>query len=167
MTGIYAILNILNDKVYVGSATNLAFRWYGHRRNLNKNIHKNKHLQSSWNRYTQFCFIFVVLEYVEDKSVLYVKEQSWIDKLKACDRLYGYNISIVAGSQLGLRWKAKSTIKGISRNKGVSKTEEHKKKLSDVQKGRIFTDEHRKNLREGIRKSRSKIFKFTSVIILE
>lgn len=48
---IYAILNTINDKVYVGSAVNLRLRWNNHRSQLNLNKHDCQHLQSAWNKY--------------------------------------------------------------------------------------------------------------------
>ena len=60
--GIYLINNIINDKVYYGSSVDCERRWYQHKSSLNKNIHKNYHLQSSWNKYGKDTFIFNIVE---------------------------------------------------------------------------------------------------------
>jgi excinuclease UvrABC nuclease subunit len=45
-SGIYCIKNIINDKMYIGSAVNLKTRRYEHFHFLTKNKHHNRHLQS-------------------------------------------------------------------------------------------------------------------------
>ena len=50
INGIYSITNTINGKVYYGSSVDCERRWYQHKSSLNKNIHKNYHLQSSWNK---------------------------------------------------------------------------------------------------------------------
>ena len=50
-SGIYQIKNLVNEKIYVGSAINLYQRKCEHFSDLRKNIHDNPHLQSSYNKY--------------------------------------------------------------------------------------------------------------------
>lgn len=47
ISGIYVIRNLINNKIYIGSAINLNNRWFSHRNKLNNNNHVNRHLQSS------------------------------------------------------------------------------------------------------------------------
>ena len=61
LTGIYKILNKINNKVYIGSATDIRKRWRDHKWYLNHNIHHNSHLQSSWNKYGVEAFEFTIL----------------------------------------------------------------------------------------------------------
>ena len=49
--GIYKIINILNGKVYIGSAKNFQHRWSRHVSALNLDKHENLHLQNAWNKY--------------------------------------------------------------------------------------------------------------------
>ena len=49
--GIYKISNLSNDKFYIGSSVNLYNRFHTHSTKLKSNIHKSKHLQSSYNKY--------------------------------------------------------------------------------------------------------------------
>lgn len=58
-SGIYIILNTLNDKVYVGSSVNLRARWLKHIATLIANTHDNDYLQSAWNKQNGEGFIFV------------------------------------------------------------------------------------------------------------
>ena len=57
-SGVYKIENKTNHKVYVGSTVNLYHRMYEHSYTLENNIHKNKHLQASWNKYGKDAFEF-------------------------------------------------------------------------------------------------------------
>lgn len=50
-SGIYMIINNINEKKYIGSAKNIDKRWYEHRYTLNKNCHDNSLLQNAWNKY--------------------------------------------------------------------------------------------------------------------
>lgn len=63
VSGVYAIVNIINDKLYIGSAVNICKRWQSHTHYLNSNRHANKYLQRSWNSYSKRNFIFTVVEY--------------------------------------------------------------------------------------------------------
>ena len=56
--GIYKITNIINNKVYVGSAVNVTYRFKTHKRLLKQNKHFNTHLQSSYNKYGKDNFKF-------------------------------------------------------------------------------------------------------------
>ena len=134
ISGIYAIINIYNDKVYVGSAVNYKLRWNSHRYYLNKNVHVNKHLQFAWNKYGKDAFEFIVLEHCE-KDKLILKEQSWIDWLKP-----EYNKRQIAESNLGIK-HTKETLNKMSVIKvGKKHSEETKKKMSLIAMG------HKRNL---------------------
>ena len=88
-SGIYRIRNVINDKCYYGSSTNLNKRWkYEHLKALQQNKHYNKHLQNAWNKYHEANFVFEIVEIVLDKSKILEREQAYLDA-KAGE----YNIS--------------------------------------------------------------------------
>lgn len=101
-SGIYAITNTENGKRYIGSACRLKSRWSTHRWRLEANTHHSPKLQNAWNKSGADKFSFVVLEIVQDKSMLIDREQAWIDSTKSASAA-GYNISPTAGSPLGVR----------------------------------------------------------------
>lgn len=80
-SGIYCILNLQNQKKYIGSSNNLYERLKNHDNQLNSNTHFNKILQNSWNKYKKENFIFIILEYC-NKNKLIEKEQFYIDNIK-------------------------------------------------------------------------------------
>lgn len=158
--GIYCIKNNVNGKVYIGSAKNISKRWMTHRSLLIKGKHHSIKLQRSWSKYGESAFSFDILEEVEDVLLLTEREQFWIDTTNSVDG--GYNIAPKARSSLGrkhppevllkmsLAKKGKKTLPfsdthcaalsesriGNQWSKGISKSEEHKQKLSLVMKGR-------------------------------
>lgn len=76
--GVYAILCLSNNKVYVGSAVNIPSRWSVHRWGLRANRHHCGYLQRAWNKYGERRFKFVVVEYCEENK-LAEREQYYMD----------------------------------------------------------------------------------------
>lgn len=93
-SGIYMIMNTINNKCYVGSTKNFRKRKYEHFKDLRNNKHHSYHLQSSFNKYGQEFFSFIVLEKVEDLKLLIERELYWIKLKESIDHSKGYNIGI-------------------------------------------------------------------------
>ena len=92
ITGIYKILNKVNNKIYIGSAVDIKKRWRDHKRVLIHNKHENSHLQSAWDKYGNDAFDFsIVLEC--NRNDLLIKEREFISLFKSNDYNYGYNIN--------------------------------------------------------------------------
>lgn len=92
--GVYQIKNLINNKLYVGS-TIMSFekRFYHHLSMLRANKHKNKYLQSSFNKHGEDNFEFSIIEVCNKEDCL-IKEQYWINKLEVINK--GYNINPLA-----------------------------------------------------------------------
>lgn len=101
---IYVIRNIVDGKVYVGSAVDYPARWSVHRSRLEKGNHHSIRLQRSWKKYGADVFAFEILEMISDKrglkNRLVNREQYWIETLGAFG-LFGFNMSPMASSSLG------------------------------------------------------------------
>lgn len=177
MIGIYKITNLVNNKVYIGQSIDIENRWRQHIQKLNNNRHINKHLQSSWNKYTSKCFSFsVICECTEDK--LTEMEQYWIDMYGGINSGLNYNNrdagnkgrlskeSIRKCSESAKKVKHKplsestklkisNTMKGRPcNNKGYRHSEEIKKYISMCSKGKKRkprSTEHRKKLSESLK----------------
>jgi len=94
--GIYKILNIVNNKCYVGSTSRIfGERWCQHKTELNNNKHSNSYLQNAWNKYGKEAFVFVEQERLNNPNLsinqIREREQYWIDNLQP-----EYNLSDVA-----------------------------------------------------------------------
>jgi len=92
MIGIYKIVNKVNNKVYIGSATDIKKRWRDHRWYLNHNKHHNSHLQLSWNKYGKESFDFLVILECEIINLLTLELET-INKFNAFDNKFGYNVN--------------------------------------------------------------------------
>ena len=81
-SGIYAIKNILNNKMYIGSTSSFKRRWRRHRQALRGNYHHSPHLQRSYNKLGESKFVFIVLEECENiRDTLILLEQKYMDEL--------------------------------------------------------------------------------------
>lgn len=142
--GIYEIRNIVNNKIYIGSSSNLCKRFITHRTKLNNNIHPNKHLQRSVNKYGINKFEFNILEYCT-KDLLVNIEQNWINKTNCNNQKYGYNKRILAESNTGYTFnmpeEAKEKLRIIGLNRGSTK--EFKNFMSNLHKNKNVSIETR------------------------
>lgn len=102
-SGIYEILNIKNNKRYIGQSQKVRARLQKHRRLLIKNEHQNLHLQNSFNKYGINNFVFNVIEYCSLDD-LNKKEKYYIYKFNSNDKNYGYNYRLDNTSNRGLKW---------------------------------------------------------------
>ena len=126
---IYAIKNLNDMKVYVGSSKEYTRRETNHRYALNHDKHVNPHLQNAWNRDGEDAFTFSVLEIIDDQSLLRKREQWWINHLTPFGR-YGYNIR-------------KDVNDG---RRGTTCPEEIRLKISNSMKGKERSEEYRRNI---------------------
>lgn len=92
-SGIYIISNVINNKVYIGQSRDLSSRIRSHKKDLRGKYHRNRYLQSSWNKYGEENFSFNILTYCRF-SELYKWETFWIDAYDSWDRECGYNLMI-------------------------------------------------------------------------
>lgn len=91
LTGIYKIVNIINNKLYIGQSVDIYKRWNYHKYELNNNKHFNIHLQNSWNKYGEDNFKFEIIE-ICPKDRLNDKEKYYIMFYNSNNE-NGYNIS--------------------------------------------------------------------------
>jgi group I intron endonuclease len=92
---IYKIINLVNDKFYVGSTINKKVRFRQHRKLLRGNRHHCKHLQAAWNKYGEPKFYFLVIEEVPDTRSLLEVEDTYLMQHVGKEHCYnsGYSAS--------------------------------------------------------------------------
>lgn len=98
--GVYRIKCIVNSKSYIGSSSNINYRWSVHRNKLKNNLHYSPQLQASWNKYGALFFCFEIIE-ICDNQIRYEREQFYLDKYQSYDYRYGFNTSRIAGRSPG------------------------------------------------------------------
>ena len=99
--GIYAIVNAENSKGYVGSSLNVKERLQTHKRILASGRHENIYLQRAYdkspNRFHGGVLQIVKQNAGESNQNYYSRlrraEQEWIDQMRSCDKIHGYNIN--------------------------------------------------------------------------
>lgn len=52
--GVYYILNMINNKIYIGSSIHVNKRFHEHKLALNNGTHYNGHLQNAWKMYNKY-----------------------------------------------------------------------------------------------------------------
>lgn len=114
-SGIYKILNIITRDYYLGSACNIARRFYEHRRELIRNIHDSCHLQNAWNKYGEQAFELSVVLLCDIENLLYY-EDVLLKGLKPA-----YNIATDAFAPM----------------QGRQHTEESRRTMSEKQRGEL------------------------------
>lgn len=85
---IYKIINLINNKFYVGSTNNHYERFRVHRNRLRGNKHHSKHLQAAWNKYGEESFVFHVIEEIVDASLLRAAEDVWLSEWVGKEQCY-------------------------------------------------------------------------------
>jgi group I intron endonuclease len=165
-SGIYAIKNTINNKVYIGSAVNIDKRWVIHKIRLRQGKHHSEHLQHAWNKDGEQNFKFEVLEKVQSPLHLISYEQVYLDYYKSYERECGYNICKFAGSSLGIKHTEEAKQKmseaktgRVTWNKGKKGTYsngecsgETRKKISEAKKGRKHSEETKRKMSEAAKR---------------
>lgn len=117
---IYKIQNIINNKIYIGSAIGHYARKGQHFYLLRNNKHFNKHLQSSWNQYGEENFIFEVLEFIENLETLKDREEFYIKKYTSNNPEIGFNYRLYCETNLGIKRSLESRLKQSYSKKGIT-----------------------------------------------
>lgn len=102
MMGVYAIINLQNNKLYIGQSKNIMRRFRDHAKNLKEGTHPNSCINEDCN-----CdFAYRVLQIVKNPKYLLSIEEKWIKKYKSTDRLY--NIDLAPASVVRKKRKSRS-----------------------------------------------------------
>ena len=138
--GVYAIINVLTEIMYVGSSVEIENRWYGsqgHFTLLLKGDHDNSYLQAAFNKYGEEAFTFEILELTsKNKKKRLEREQYWMN-LVGFENLY--NISPIAGGGYTGPFSEEVLEKISEKAKNFYQTEkgkEKRKRLSEFMKGK-------------------------------
>jgi group I intron endonuclease len=151
VSGVYKITNTANGKCYIGVSKNVNMRLETHKRWLKYNCHPNKHLQNSYNKHGENYFKFEVLEYCSIEE-LDEKEKYYIDYYDSLQ--HGFNNR--HGGYDNFEWPEEVRRKISESNKGKVITLEHREKIRKKLKGFKHSEETRKKLSE-LRKGKNNV----------
>lgn len=140
--GIYKIINVVNNKFYVGSAVNLSRRRARHFSELRNNRHKNGRLQNAWLKYGEQAFVFVIVEELPDGADLLAAENVWLKEHVGKDYCYNLGVDATAPA-LGMFGE-------LSPTWGRKHTEEAKAKIAAASASRVQTDEEKAKRRKSM-----------------
>lgn len=156
MTGIYQIRSKCKpSKRYVGSSVNIKKRWREHLRDLRRRKHPNQRLQNHYNKYNEEDLAFEVIELCLPEF-LTAREQYYINKLHA---FFNIRKEVDPNRPMHLPEETRKKI-SISKigntpwNKGLKLgplSEEHRRKLSLVHKGKPKSEGHKEKIRDSNR----------------
>jgi len=127
--GIYLLLNRVNGKYYVGQSQNMYRRMTEHRCDTVRKRHLPIYKAIAKHGWSSFAV--VVLERVEDLSLLDGREQCWLDTLRPYDEDKGYNVAAFARAPRG--WKEAAEV--VKRKRLRKHSEKTKQQLT----GRRFS----------------------------
>lgn len=156
-SGIYKIINLKNEKIYVGSAKNFEKRWKRHFRDLKNNKHSSIKLQRAYNKYGEENFKCEIIEELPyERNLILEREQYWINILHSKEK--GYNVGDATfGDTISTHPNKKDILARISntvrKNIEQMSIEERKQKWGKSGKsngmyGKHRTDAEKQHLRE-------------------
>lgn len=136
---IYKIENLTNNKKYIGQTNNLKRRWKQHR------VRSNQVIDKAIDKYGVNNFEIKVLEKC-DLNLMSEREKYWIKKYNTY-KGYGYNCTPGGEALFGEH--------NPRYGKEFNHTDESKRKMSLSRKGVKFSEAHKNNLSESIKKFHS------------
>lgn len=152
MYTVYKHKNKINNKVYIGITMQVPEQRWGAN---GSNYKSSPHFYNAIQKYGWDCFEHTILFENLTKEEACLKEKELINYYNSMDKNFGYN-STSGGEafELSEEAKAKKSNSMLGNKNGLGKkcSPEKAQKISDAQKGRKFTDEHKKKLSESAKK---------------
>ena len=145
---VYQHKNKINGKVYIGITSQKPEQRWG---SQGCNYKSSPHFYSAIQKYSWDNFEHNILFTELTKEQACLKKQELIKEYNSMNREFGYN-STSGGDIFTMNEETKQKISqammGNQNNLGHPCSEEKKKKISNAQKGREFTEEHKQKLSE-------------------
>lgn len=150
MQRIYKITNQINGKIYIGK-TILPIEKRLKRHFYLADRQTNRHLYDAINKYGKENFIIELIEECE-YSLANEREIFYISLYNSNNNEFGYNMTIGGD---GGRMPEESLKKMILKKTGIKLSEEHKRKISEANKGKIphlMTDEIKEKISNSLKR---------------
>ena len=149
MITIYSIVNTIDNKRYVGISSDYKNRKRLHIWGMKNGKHKNIKIKRAVNKYGFDNFVFEVLEELEseDRMLALEKEHHYINKYNSYHKGYnqseGFESSFLYKESKETKEKRRKLMKGNTYWLGRKHTEETKKKIGLIHKGKVVSAETR------------------------
>ena len=156
VSGLYIIINLKNNKKYIGASKDLYSRYKKHQKMLINKKHDNSHLQNSYNKYGEDFFEFRILK-ITLKDIVFNLEKRYIKEKNIVKSTMYYNMKEggIGGFDLinkniskikKEQWNNKNSIYNTSEYKETLKRsrQEYMKKEDCVFKSDEFKNKKRK-----------------------
>jgi group I intron endonuclease len=143
VSGVYKIVNLVTGRVYVGSSKNVESRWFSHKYSLKHGKHYNSYLQNSYNKHGKGAFKFSIIEKCE-KEELEIREQYWYEYYKENGKVYNIRNDVRTCRGVKRSEEFKKKISETLKGKKVSK--ETKIKISNTEKGKKLSEETKRKI---------------------
>lgn len=153
-SGVYAIMNTTNGKIYVGEAR-IGVHSRGIRdrcrRHLSafRNGKNSAHLQKAWDKYGSEAFRFVVLELCPSETCG-DRQDYFIEHFKSWDREFGYNIDRASRGFWKVSEETRIKLSQALKGKGVGRklSRETVEKISNSNRGKTRSQAFKERMRE-------------------
>lgn len=145
--GVYKIINLINNKIYIGRSNNIFARINSHKISSKK---ANYPLYKAIRKYGIENFGYEIIEYcnLEETSE---KELYWIYFFNSSNKFIGYNLNTVECGVITFsketKEKLSNSLKGNQNSKGQIPSPERIALTIKLNKERVWTDEQRNKLR--------------------
>jgi group I intron endonuclease len=159
---IYLIHNIINNKVYVGKATNPKTRWRRHRHAADgKCSEKIFYLHRAIKKYGVDNFTFTVFQQYLSEKDAFLAETYWIKYFNSKNSEYGYNLTnggegvsgrvVSEATRQKMREKATgrkhtSETKDLLKQINIGKIPTNIEQLRTINKGKVLPAAHRQKI---------------------
>lgn len=148
---VYKIINLTNEKVYIGKTIDLANRKKKHRYHYQKGT--NRYLYDAMRKYGITHFKYEVIEYCDSESEMNEREIFWISNYNSNNKKFGYNMT--TGGDGGDVYSSlpparqKEMGRRISEaNTGRKVSSETRKKIGDAHRGKTLRPETKAKIRK-------------------
>lgn len=164
VSGVYAIKQLSNDIVYIGSTNDILNRWRQHFSALNKGSHECKQLQQDFNTFGPADFTWVILEKAD---VLTELEGKYIEQyIQNNHKLYNKRI-IDVSKNTGIVFDEVARKNMSKAQTGRRLTKETKNKISESNKGKVHSEDTKLKLKISHQGSNSSSAKLNESIVYE
>lgn len=139
---VYKITNLINNKIYIGKTNNIEKRFKSHIIIANGGPIKYKNsfsvIHKAIIKYGKENFIIEMLSEHDNEKESLLSEIDFIKKFNSNNNKIGYNCTLGGDGTSGHKRTKESIAKFIASRTGVLHTEETKKKMSEIHKGKPY-----------------------------